>query len=82
MPDGQEIYTTTRTSKEKWCDDLPATITHVPVADVPVLNIHDDGRLRPKHVEWLCINKTSTVLHQVGFYLTYTMIHGNTNLKK
>jgi len=26
----------------------------------------DDGRLRPKHVEWLCRNKTCTVLHQVG----------------
>ena len=24
------------------------------------------GRLRPKHVEWLCRNKTCTVLHQVG----------------
>jgi hypothetical protein len=33
------------------CDDLPATITHVPVAAVPVLNTPDDGRLRPKHVE-------------------------------
>ena len=33
------------------CDDLPATITHVPVAAVLVLNIPDDGRLRPKHVE-------------------------------
>ena len=32
------------------CDDLPATITHVPVAAVLVLNT-DDGRLRPKHVE-------------------------------
>ena len=35
----------------KRCDDLPATITHVPVAAVPVLNTPDDGRLRPKHVE-------------------------------
>jgi len=26
----------------------------------------DDGRLRPKHVEWPCINKTCTVLYQVG----------------
>ena len=26
----------------------------------------DDGRLRPKHLEWLCRNKTWTVLHQVG----------------
>jgi hypothetical protein len=26
-------------------DDLPATITHVPVAAVPVLNTPDDGRL-------------------------------------
>ena len=24
------------------------------------------GRKRPKHVEWLCRNKTCTVLHQVG----------------
>ena len=33
------------------CDDLPATITHVPVDAVLVLNTPDDGRLRPKHVE-------------------------------
>ena len=33
------------------CDDLPTTITHVPVAAVLVLNTADDGRLRPKHVE-------------------------------
>ena len=33
------------------CDDLPATITHVQVAAVLVLNTPDDGRLRPKHVE-------------------------------
>ena len=33
------------------CDDLPATITHVPVAAVLVLNTPDDGRLRAKHVE-------------------------------
>ena len=33
------------------CDDLPATITHVPVATVLFLNTPDDGRLRPKHVE-------------------------------
>jgi len=26
------------------CDDLPATITHVPVAAVLVLNTPDDGR--------------------------------------
>ena len=48
------------------CDDLPATITHVPVAAVLVLNTPDNGRLRQKHVEWLCRNKTCTVLHQVG----------------
>ena len=48
------------------CDDLPATITHVPVAAVLVLNTPDDGRFRPKHVEWPCRNKTCTVLHQVG----------------
>ena len=40
--------------------------THVPVAAVLVLNTPDDGRLRTKHVEWLCRNKTCTVLHQVG----------------
>ena len=33
------------------CDDLPATITHVPVAAVLVLNTPDDGRLHPKHAE-------------------------------
>ena len=33
------------------CGDLPATITHVPVAAVLVLNTPDDGRLRPKHVD-------------------------------
>ena len=33
------------------CDDLPATITHVPVAAVLVLNTPDEGCLRPKHVE-------------------------------
>ena len=48
------------------CDDLPSTITHVPVAAVLVLNTPDDGRLRPKHVEWLCRNKACTVLDQVG----------------
>jgi hypothetical protein len=48
------------------CNDLPATITHVPVATVLILNTPDDGRLRPKHVEWLCRNKTCTVLYQVG----------------
>ena len=48
------------------CDDLPTTIIHVPVAAVLVLNTPDDGRLRPKHVEWSCRNKTCTVLHQVG----------------
>jgi len=36
------------------------------VAAVLVLNTPDDGRLRPKHVEWPCRNKTCTVLHQVG----------------
>jgi len=33
------------------CDDLPAKITHVPVAAVLVLNTPEDGRLRPEHVE-------------------------------
>ena len=63
------------------CDDWPATIKHVPVAAVLVLNTPDDGRLRPKHVEWPCRNKTCTVLHQVGVS-TYTMMHGSTKLKK
>jgi len=48
------------------CDDLPATITHVPVAAVLVLNTPDDGRLRPEDVVRPCRNKTCTVLHQVG----------------
>ena len=48
------------------CDDLPATITHVPVAAVLVLNTPDDGCFRPKHVEWPCRNTTCTVLHQFG----------------
>ena len=48
------------------CDDLPTAITRVPVTAVLVLNTPDDGRLRPKHVEWLYRNKTCTVLHQVG----------------
>jgi hypothetical protein len=56
MPNRQERYTATRTSKGvpvliRRCDDWPATITHVPVAAVLVLNTPDDGSLRPKHVE-------------------------------
>jgi len=50
-----------------WCDDLPATITPVPGAAVPVfLILPMIGAWRPRHVEWLCRNKTCTVLHQVG----------------
>ena len=30
------------------CDDLPANITHVPVAAVLVLNTPDDGALAPE----------------------------------
>ena len=30
------------------CDDLPATIIHVPVAAVLVLNTPNDGRLTPE----------------------------------
>jgi hypothetical protein len=33
------------------CDDLPAKITHVPVAALLLLNTPDDGRLCPKLVE-------------------------------
>ena len=36
------------------------------MAAVLVLDTPDDGRLRPKHVEWPCRNKTCTVSHQVG----------------
>ena len=53
-------------SELRRCDGWPATITHVPVAAVLVLNTPDDGCLRPKHVEWPCRNETCTVLHQVG----------------
>ena len=51
-----------------WCGILMQIEALVlqPVAAVLVLNNPDDGRLRPKHVEWLCRNKTCTVLHQVG----------------
>ena len=60
-------------NKEMWwltCNDNTRT---VPVDAVIVLNTPDDGRLRPKHVEWLCRNKTCTVLHEVGvsFHLYY-----------
>ena len=50
------------------------------MAAVLVLNTPDDGRLHPKHVEWLCRN-----LHSVAsswcFHLTCTMMHGSTKLK-
>ena len=59
------------------CDDLPATITHEPVAAVLVLNTPDDGRLRPKHVEWFCRNKTCTDLHQVGVSFDLVVNVGN-----
>jgi len=39
------------------------------VAAVLVLNTPDDGRLRLKHVEWPCRNKTCTVSHQVGVFI-------------
>ena len=63
------------------CDDLPATITHVPVATVLVLNTPDDGRLRPKHVEDSAEIKPAQCCIKLVFYLTYTMMHGNTKLK-
>jgi hypothetical protein len=43
------------------------------VAAVLVLNTPDDGRLRPKHVEWPCGNKTCTVLHQVGVSFDFAL---------
>ena len=36
------------------------------VAKQKITNTPDDGRLRPKHVECPCRNKTCTVLHQAG----------------
>ena len=45
---GKSSHLLIRTGRR--CDDLPATITHVPVAAVVVLNTPDVGRLRPKHV--------------------------------
>ena len=47
----QHLLIRAETALIRRCDDLPATITHVPVAAVLVLNTPDDGRLRPKHVE-------------------------------
>ena len=44
----------------------PSPSPYLTVAAVPVLNTPDDGRLRPKHVEWPCRDKNCTVLHQVG----------------
>jgi len=41
-------------------------MTYLQRYEMWVLNTPDDGRLRPKHVEWPCRNKTCTVLHQVG----------------
>jgi hypothetical protein len=49
--------------------------TKVPVAAVLVLNTPDDGRLRPKHVECPCRNKTCTVLHQIGVSFDLTITH-------
>ena len=45
-------------------------------------NTPDDGRLCPKHVEWLCRNKyLHSVAPKLVFHLTYTMMHANTKLK-
>ena len=44
------------------------------MAAVLVLNTPDDGRLGPKHVEWLCRNKTCTVLHQVGVSFDWQLV--------
>jgi len=43
------------------------------VAAVLVLNNPDDGRLCPKHEEWLCRNKTCRVLHQIGVSFPFTI---------
>ena len=43
------------------------------MAAILVLNTPDDGRLRPKHVELLCRNKTCTVLHQLGVSFDFTL---------
>ena len=51
-------------NKEMWwltCNDNTCTSGRR-----TVLNTPDDGRFRPKHVEWPYRNKTCTVLHQVG----------------
>jgi len=50
--DARKHETDSVPAKIRRCDDWPATITHVPVAAVLVLKTPDDGRLRPKHVEW------------------------------
>jgi hypothetical protein len=42
------------------------------VAALPVLNTPDDGRLCPKHVEWLCRNKK---LHSVASSLFLFDLH-------
>ena len=50
-------------------DDLPATLTHVPVAAVLVLNTPDDGRLRPKHVEYPAEIKPAQCCIKLVFHL-------------
>jgi len=55
------------------CDDLPATITHVPVAAVLVLNTPDDGRSAEIKPAQCCI--------KLVFHLPYTMMRGYTKLK-
>ena len=63
------------------CDDLPAMITHVPVATVPVLNTPDDGRLTPETCSDPAEIKPAQCCKKLVFYLTYTVMHGNTKLK-
>jgi hypothetical protein len=51
------------------------------VAAVLVLNTPDDGRLRPKHVEYPAEMKPAQFCIKLVFHLTYTMMHGSTKLK-
>ena len=65
------------------CDDLPATITHVPVAAVLVLNTPDDGRLTRRNMYSDSAEiKPAQCCIKLVFHLTYTVMHGNTKLKK
>ena len=55
------------------CDDLPATITHVPVGAVLVLNTPDDGRLTPETCRVTAEIKPAQCCIKLVFHLTESL---------